>query len=79
MDEPISKVFVLFENGKIKPLSFCWSKRNYKVSRNNMCWVDRKSRPVKYGFSVTVESGEIFQLCYREGDPIWKVESIIVQ
>ncbi len=79
INEPINRISVIFENGEIKPLSFNWSKRNYKVLKNNMFWIDRNSRPIKYGFSVTVETGEIFQLIYREGDPVWRVDTVILQ
>lgn len=79
VNDPISKIFVLFEKGEIKPIEFYWAKRNYKVTKNNMYWIDRKVRPIQYGFSVTVESGEIFQLIYREGDPVWRIETVILK
>ncbi|MGR3177484.1 MAG: hypothetical protein ACUZ8E_05470 [Candidatus Anammoxibacter sp.] len=78
-DEPISKILVLFEKGMIKPISFHWSKRDYTIKENNMHWVDKKTRPIRYGFSVTVGSGEVFQLSYREGDPVWHVETVIIK
>jgi len=79
LEEPLSKILVLFEKGIIRPVSFQWSNRNYTVISNNMWWVDRKVRPIRYGFSVTVKSGETFQLCYKEGDPLWYVETVILQ
>ncbi len=79
LEEPVSSIFVLFEKGAIKPISFRWSNRDYKITKNNMSWIDRKTNPVRRGFSVTVESGEVFQLCYREGDPTWRIETVIVK
>ena len=78
-DEPLKKMLVIFEKGEIKPISFFWSNRDYTITSNNMHWVDRKTRPIRYGFSVTVESGEVFQLSYREGEPTWYVDTVIVK
>ena len=37
-----------------------------------------QSYPFRHFFSLTVESGEVFQLCYREGDSVWTVDSVLV-
>jgi hypothetical protein len=77
IDEPLRKVYALFEGGKIRPVALLWGQRRYRVSRVNSSWVDRSLRPHRYGFSLTVESGEIFQVSYEEGNPVWKLEYIL--
>lgn len=75
--EPLRKVFALFEAGKIRPIALEWSQRRWKVSRVNSSWVDRSLRPHRHGFSLTMETGEIFQVSYEEGHPVWKLEYIL--
>jgi hypothetical protein len=43
----------------------------------NSRWVDRSLRPHRHGFSLTMETGEIFQVSYEEGNPVWKLEYIL--
>jgi hypothetical protein len=76
--EKLSRVLVRYEGGRIEPLEFRWKTREFRVRAVNARWVDRAARPVRYFFSVTAESGEVFTLSYREGDPLWYVESVIV-
>jgi hypothetical protein len=33
---------------------------------------------VRWFFSVTADSGEVFQLSYREGEPVWYVDRVMV-
>ena len=77
IDEPLGRVFVLFEKGRIQPLELEWKNRRWKVRRVNSNWVDRSLRPHRHGFSLTMESGEIFQVCYEESNPVWKLEYIL--
>ena len=78
IEEPLGYVLVHFEGGRIRPLRFRWGLREFHVSEQNTQWIDRDIRPIRYFFSVTVQSGEIFQLCFREGDPVWIVDSILI-
>ena len=75
--EPLQKTYVLFEEGCIRPLAFLWCRRRYRVTRINSTWVDRSLRPHRHGFSLTVESGEIFQVQYEEGNPVWRLEYVL--
>jgi hypothetical protein len=77
IQEPLSKVYVLFEEGTIRPMAIEWGKKKLKVSRVNSSWIDRSLRPHRHGFSLTMESGEIFQVSYEEGNPIWKLEYLL--
>lgn len=75
--ESLRKVYVLFEEGKIVPVALEWSRRRWKVARVNSSWVDRSLRPCRHGFSLTIETGEIFQVSYEEGNPVWRLEYIL--
>lgn len=76
--EKLSSVVVRYEGGRIEPLEFRWGTREFRVETVNARWTDRATRPLRYFFSVTARSGEVFVLSYREGEPIWYVESVIV-
>ena len=77
INEPLRKVYALFEEGKIRPVVIEWGKRQMKVTRVNSSWVDRALRPCRHGFSLTMETGEIFQVCYEEGNPVWRLEYVL--
>ena len=79
IDIPLQKVYVLFEGGKIRPIALLWGQRRFRVNRVNSNWVDRSLRPIRYGFSLTVDTGEILQLSYEEGNPVWKLDSILTE
>ena len=76
--EKLPRLVVRYEGGRIEPLEFRWGVREFRVRSVNARWVDRATRPVRYFFSVTAESGEVFVLSYREGEPVWYVDSVIV-
>ncbi len=77
--EPIGEVVVRFASGRIDPLSFCWRRRRYRVTRVNARWLDRSAHPSTHGFTVTVESEDIFELAYQEGNPVWRLERILLR
>jgi hypothetical protein len=77
IDEPLRKVYALFEVGKIKPIALEWGQKRWRVERVNSHWVDRSLRPHRYGFSLTMETGEIFQVTYEEGNPVWRLDCIL--
>ena len=41
IDEPLRKVYALFDEGKIQPLALEWGKQKLKVTRINSNWIDR--------------------------------------
>ena len=79
IDIPLQKVYVLFEGGKIRPIALLWGQRRFRVNRVNSNWVDRSLRPIRYGFSLTVDTGEILQLSYEEGNPVWRLDYILTE
>tara|TARA_B100001245_G_scaffold193758_1_gene152336 strand:- start:211 stop:573 length:363 start_codon:yes stop_codon:yes gene_type:complete len=76
ISESLQKVYVLFEKGKIRPRALLWGARRYEVVQINSSWIDRSHRLPRHGFSLTVDSGEIFQVLY-EGNATWKLEYIL--
>ena len=78
IDEPLRKVYALFDEGKIQPLALEWGEQKLKVTRINSNWIDRSLRPHRHGFSLTMETGEIFQVSYEEGNPVWRLEYILM-
>ena len=76
ISESLQKVYVLFEKGKIRPRVLLWGTRRYKVVQINSSWIDRSRKLPRHGFSLTVDSGEIFQVLY-EGNAAWKLEYIL--
>ena len=60
--EPIGEVLARFARGRIDPISFQWRRRRYRVTKVNARWLDRSGQPVTHGFTVTVESGDVFEL-----------------
>jgi len=76
--EPLRWILVRFRPGRIEPLRFSWNAREFRVRTQNASWIDRQTRPARLFFSVTVESGETLQLCYREGDSLWTLDSLLL-
>lgn len=76
VNDPLAWILVRFEKGAIHPLRFRWKAREFEVTAVNARWIDRSVRPLRYGFAVSVAGGELIELCYREGDPVWHVTSV---
>ncbi|MBI4564950.1 MAG: hypothetical protein HY716_09695 [Planctomycetes bacterium] len=76
IDEPLAWVVARFEKGAISPQAFRWKQREFAVSAVHARWVDRSTRPMRYGFSVSTRTGEVMELEYREGDPVWFVTAV---
>ncbi|MFQ5655336.1 MAG: hypothetical protein ACE5GW_11480 [Planctomycetota bacterium] len=77
--EPVGGLIARFDRGRIEPLSFHWRRRDYRVARVNASWVDRSISPPTHGFTVTEEGGDVFELAYQEGNPVWRLERIFLQ
>ncbi len=78
IDEPIVRLVARFDGRGIHPLSFCWRRHDYRVEQLNARWIDRTLQPALHGFTVTVESGDIFELSYQEGDSLWRVVRVFL-
>jgi hypothetical protein len=41
--------------------------------------VDREGRRARHYFSVTVESGDVYQICFDAGDLTWRAECVMYE
>jgi hypothetical protein len=42
-------------------------------------WIDRSIQPPVHGFTVTLETDDLLELAYQEGDLVWRVERLFLQ
>lgn len=80
IDEPLSKVYALFEKGRVRPLAMEWSGRRFDVVRVNSNWIDRSANQPSLTrlFSLTMQNGDIFQVSYTEEPLRWRLDSIVI-
>jgi len=76
-DEPI-KVRADFQGGTITPLIFRRGTQDYRVATVNARWEDREGTQKLFFFSVTVTSGDVYQLRLESGDMVWTLESVML-
>ena len=79
LHEPL-KVRADFEGGSVRPLQFRSRSRGVLlITRMNASWESREDRNRFLYFSVCVEgSSDVFQLCYRERDRTWWLDSVMM-
>ena len=78
LDEPI-KVRADFSGGEITPVLFRRGQSRLKVCGVNSRWMDREGRRQLCYFSVTVDSGDVYQLRFDTGDLTWRAESVMYE
>jgi hypothetical protein len=78
LGEPIT-VRADFRGGEITPLIFRRGQQRIRVVRVNTRWMDREGRRALHYFSVTAESGDVYQLCFDAGDLLWKAECVMYE
>jgi hypothetical protein len=78
LDEPI-KVRADFQGGEVSPLAFRRGADRVRIVRVNTRWVDRDGRRARYYFSVSAESGDVYQLCFDLGDLTWRAECVMYE
>lgn len=76
--EPI-KVRADFQGGEATPLVFKRGGRAIRVVRTHTRWVDREGRRALHYFSVTAETGDVYQLCFDAGDLPWRAECVMYE
>lgn len=65
-----------FQGGTVTPLAFHLRGREHRVVRVNARWIDRVPRHPHHYFSVTVDSGDVYQLQLQSGDLVWWLDSV---
>jgi hypothetical protein len=68
-----------FRGGEVTPVAFRLAGREQRVARVNARWVDRAGRHPSFHFSVTVESGDVYQLQLQTADMIWRVDTVSLE
>jgi hypothetical protein len=80
--EPIDEAVAVradFHGGTATPLAFRRRGREHRVVRVNARWVDRAGRHPRFYFSVTVESGDVYQLQLHAADLVWWLDSVALE
>ena len=68
-----------FRGGVVTPVAFRLDGREQRVTRVNARWIDRAGRHPSFFFSVTVESGDVYQLQVQGADLVWRVDSVALE
>lgn len=77
--EPIGETVQVradFRGGEITPLRVRRGTLDHVVRRVNVHWIDRERTGRVFYFSVTVDSGDTFQLRLTSSDMIWHLDSV---
>ena len=77
IDEAI-KVRADFQGGTITPLLFKRGTQDHRVVTINARWEDREGAQKIHFFSVTVTSGDVYQLRLDGIDMVWTLESVMM-
>lgn len=76
LDEPI-KVRADFEaGGTVRPLLIRRRERVHRVTEVHASWVDRTLRHPRFFFSLSVDSGDLYQVSLRGESMSWHLESV---
>lgn len=68
-----------FQGGTVTPVSFRSGGREQRVVRVNARWIDRAGRHPHFYFSVTAESGDVYQLQLQGADLVWRLDSVSLE
>jgi len=78
LDEAVS-VRADFHGGSVTPVAFRRRGREHRVARVNARWVDRAGKHPRFYFSVTDESGDVYQLQLQGGDLLWWLDTVTLE
>jgi hypothetical protein len=68
-----------FSGGTVTPLAFRRRGREHRVARVNTRWIDRMGKHPRFFFSITDESGDVYQLQLQSGDLLWWLDSVTLE
>lgn len=68
-----------FQGGVVTPIAFRLDGREQRIAHVNARWTDRAGRHPSFYFSVTVESGDVYQLQVQGSDLVWRVDSVSLE
>jgi hypothetical protein len=78
LDEKI-KVRADFGGGTVKPLIFTRRGQIHRVMKINCRWMDREGTAKIHYFSVTSDSGDVYQIHLNAGDMTWHLDLVMVE
>lgn len=78
LDEAVA-VRADFSGGTVTPLAFHRRGREHRVTRVNARWTDRAGRHPRFHFSVTDESGDVYELQLQAGDLLWWLDTVSLE
>lgn len=78
LDERI-KVRADFGGGSIKPLVFMRRGQIHRVLKVNCRWLDREGSARIYYFSVTSDSGDVYQIHLDSGNMTWHLDLVMME
>ena len=73
------KVRADFHGGQIVPLFFKRGTRNYKVTDVHARWEWKEGQKRLYYFSVSVDTGDVCELCLDGSEMLWYLESVMME
>jgi hypothetical protein len=68
-----------FRGGVVTPIALRRGARELHVTRVNARWTDRAGRHPRFYFSVTVESGDVYELHLHAADLVWWLDSVTLE
>jgi hypothetical protein len=68
-----------FRGGVVTPVAFRRGSREHRLTAVNARWVDRSGRHPRFYFSVTDESGDVYQLQLHGADLVWWLDSVTLE
>ena len=72
--EPI-EVSAVFVRGRLKPVSFMWSRRHHKISGITGVYKYSAGTSVCYGYTVCVGE-DLYEISLNTGEMAWRLERI---
>ena len=78
LDEKV-KVRADFGGGIIKPLVFMRRNQIHRVASVNCRWMDREGTSKIYYFSITSDSGDVYQIHLNAGDITWHLDQVMIE
>jgi hypothetical protein len=78
LDEPV-KVRADFQGGTITPVLVRRGETRLAIRAVNTRWHDVRGRSRLCYFSVTADSGDVYQLRFDPGDLTWRLEFVMVE
>ena len=68
-----------FQGGTVTPVAFRRRGREHRLRQVNTRWIDRAGKHPRFYFSVTDESGDVYQLQLQGGDLLWWLDSVSLE